>query len=123
MGYLATGRTSSYIYDPKDIGAPAVTGSADGATVLSEMKDATFILGGVFTPEGSGLAVAFTRGPQGWGRVVRTGDTRLEVSTLAPLGLPVLKPLSKPWLFRTAICKSTRAPTKLPSPTAANPAP
>lgn len=52
--------------------------------MLTDVKDATFILTGVFTPEGSGLAVAFTRGPQGWGRIVRTDDAKLEVSTLAP---------------------------------------
>lgn len=57
---------SSYPYSSA-IGAPA-NARAIGR-LLSGMQDATFIVTGTFTVDGSGNAVAYTTGPRGWGAI------------------------------------------------------
>jgi hypothetical protein len=58
--------TSSYPY-PRTIGGPAEA-KATG-TLLRNMHDATFIVTGNFTGDGSGNAVAYTTGSRGWGAI------------------------------------------------------
>ena len=73
--------TSSYPYSSA-IGAPA-DAKAVGA-LLTGMRDATFIVTGNFTGDGSGNAVAYTTGARGWGAIKaeRNGN-------IGPSGQPV----------------------------------
>jgi hypothetical protein len=57
---------SSYPYDLKSLGPPYAVGRG---AVLKGMVHATFIVTGVFSTDGSGNAVAYTTGPQGWGAI------------------------------------------------------
>jgi hypothetical protein len=71
---------SRYPYVPA-LGPPhaRVTGAA-----LAGMQHATFIVRGVFTGDGSGNAVAFTDGPNGWGAIKAEPD-----GNIGPSGAPV----------------------------------
>jgi hypothetical protein len=57
---------STYPYDPASLGPPEPVGSGG---VLTNMTDATFVVHGTFTGDGSGNAVAYTNGPDGWGAI------------------------------------------------------
>lgn len=80
-------QTSTYRYDPRDAKGQRV--SAHGA-LLTGMKNATFILRGTFSGDGTGLFMAYTYGPSGWGPVIRAGapakrdGTRLTVAAKLP---------------------------------------
>lgn len=53
-------------------------------TLLRNMSDATYIVRGVFTGDGSGNAVAFTNGPRGWGAIKAEPN-----GNIGPSGRPV----------------------------------
>jgi hypothetical protein len=72
---------STYPYSPT-IGGPA-DAQAIG-TVLARMRDATFIVTGNFTGDGSGNAVAYTTGASGWGAIKAEPNGRI-----GPSGHPV----------------------------------
>jgi hypothetical protein len=67
--------------DVAALGPPQAT--ARGA-LLRNMRNATFIVHGNFTGDGSGNAVAFTTGPYGWGAIKAQPD-----GNIAPSGHPV----------------------------------
>jgi len=73
--------TSSYPYSTT-IGAPAE--AAATGTVLNGMHDATFIVTGNFTGDGSGNAVAYTTGSRGWGAIKAEPD-----GNIGPSGQPI----------------------------------
>lgn len=56
--------SSGYPYDSVTVGAPAV--KAQG-TVLAGMSNATYILTGLFSGDGTADAIAYTNGSSGWG--------------------------------------------------------
>lgn len=71
---------SRYPYSPA-LGAPHAR--VIGA-LLTGMQHATFIVRGIFTGDGSGNAVAFTDGPNGWGAIKAEPD-----GNIGPSGAPV----------------------------------
>ena len=73
--------TSTYPYSPA-IGAPA--DAAAHGTLLKGMHDATFIVTGNFSGDGSGNAVAYTTGPLGWGAIKAEAN-----GNIGPSGQPV----------------------------------
>jgi hypothetical protein len=81
--------TSTYPYGSAAVGQPphaAATG-----TVLAGMTDATFILNGAFSGDGSGNSLAYTDGAHGWGAIKAEADGNLISSgqgvTFGGLGL------------------------------------
>jgi hypothetical protein len=62
---------STYPYAPASLGSPEPVGSGG---VLTNMSDATFVVHGTFTGDGSGNAVAYTNGPDGWGLIKAASD-------------------------------------------------
>ena len=73
--------TSTYPYSPA-IGAPA--DAAARGTLLKGMQDATFIVTGNFSGDGSGNAVAYTTGRLGWGAIKAESN-----GNIGPSGQPV----------------------------------
>jgi hypothetical protein len=68
---------STYPYAPASLGLPEPVG--DGG-VLTNMADATFTVHGTFSGDGSGNAVAYTNGPDGWGAIKAESDGNLAPS-------------------------------------------
>lgn len=64
-------QTASYRYDARDAKGQQLTATG---TVLTGMKNATFILHGIFSGDGTGNAMAYTYGPHGWGPVLWPGS-------------------------------------------------
>jgi hypothetical protein len=95
--------------DVAALGPPEAT--ALGA-LLRNMDNATFIVHGNFTGDGSGNAVAFTTGPHGWGAIkAETGGN------IAPSGSPVganLVGLSYDFAFRNGYLETKDCPTNRP---------
>ena len=69
--------SSTYPYAPASLGAPDATGSG---ALLTGMTDATFIVQGTFSGDGSGNTVAYTNGSAGWGAIKANADGNLAAS-------------------------------------------
>lgn len=100
--------TSSYPY-VSQIGPPEA--SVQGA-LLRNMKNATFIVHGNFTGDGSGNAVAFTTGSKGWG-VIKAEPN----GNIGPSGQPVGSDqigLSYDFAFRSGYLETKDCPLDRP---------
>lgn len=99
---------SSYPYDPASVGPPHATGVG---TVLSGMAHVTFIVTGTFSGDGSGRAVAYTRGSKVWGAIKAVSNGNLAPSskgvTFGGLGLENQFAFISGYL-QTADCSTTK---------------
>ena len=78
--------TSTYPYAPGSLGAPSAKGTG---ALLSGMDHATFVITGTFTTDGSGNAIAYTRGAGHWGAVKASGTRLVPSSAGSTANAPV----------------------------------